>query len=147
MQADLDAVLPHLASRTLREIDRYLWDLRPHARLAEVQAHVEATIQAGRADTFLSDGDPVGIITHTPENDYFYTTALPTETYFSKAFLKLSRQYNDCLVKRLGADLRAYSRSDHPETASWFRLMGFTEIGLDCDARVFSYAFKATKQR
>lgn len=143
--ADLDAVLPRLASRTLREIDRYLCDFPSDARLANVRAHVEAATQAGRADTFLLNDRPVGIITHTPENDYFYTTALPTEAYFSKAFLKLSRRYNDALVRRLRRELRAYSRSDHSETASWFRLMGFTEIGSDGDARVFVYPITETE--
>lgn len=93
----------------------------------------------GRADTFCADDTPVGIITHTPEDGYFYTTALPTEAYFSKAFLRASRRYNASLVDRLGTELRSYSRSDAPELASWFRLMGFEMIDEEHGARIFAY--------
>lgn len=138
---DISAVLPHLAPRTLSEIDLYLSDVPDHARLENVRNHVEAATSEGRADTFCAGDVPVGIITHTPENDYFYTTALPTEAYFSGAFLRLSRRYNDALARRLGSELRAYSRSDAPDTAAWFRLMGFDHIGTEDGARIFAYPY------
>lgn len=140
-EADIDRVLPRLAARTRLEIDRYLRDASPEDRLNLISEHVEEALRAGRADTFILSGDPVGIVTHTPENNYFYTTALPTEAYFSRAFLKMSRRYNDTLVRRLGTELRAYSRSTHSETGSWFKLMGFIEIDTDDDARVFVYPY------
>ena len=129
-----------LATRTLREIDLYLADVPARDRLDRVREHVVQALREGRADTFVLGADPVGIITHTPELDYHYTTALPTEAYFSRRFLRLSRRYNDMLVGRLGTDLRAYSRSDHADAASWFGLMGYEPAGSDGDAVVYVYS-------
>ncbi|WP_263844359.1 hypothetical protein [Roseobacter sinensis] len=136
---DVDVVLPQLAERALAEIDRFLRDDPPEARLAIIRDHVLASIEAGRADTFLLGDAPVGIITHTPERDYHYTTALPMERYFERDFLRISRSYGQDLARRLGTGLRAYSRSEHARVGTWFSLMGFRFAGWDGDARVFVF--------
>ncbi|WP_299673526.1 hypothetical protein [uncultured Roseobacter sp.] len=136
---DVDVVLGNLAARTLREMDRYLRHHPPGARIGFLREHVSASIVAARSDTFLLGDAPVGIVTHTPERDYHYTTALPTERCFQRDFLRISRRYNRDLAARLGTALRAYSRSDHAKVAAWFALMGFRFAGWDGDARVFIY--------
>lgn len=136
---DVDIVLQNLASRTLAEIDRFLHNDPPGERISIIRTHVISSMMAERSDTFLIDGSPVGIITHTLENDYHYTTALPMERCFQRDFLRISRRYNKELAERLGTSLRAYSRSEHVRVAAWFSLLGFAFKGWDGDARVFVF--------
>lgn len=144
---DLDEVLSNLAARTRAEIDRFLHRAPPDERMSIIREHVQSSITARRADTFLIDDVPVGIITFTPENGYHYTTALAKERYFQRDCLRISKRYNADLARRLGTSIRAYSRSDHEKVASWFALLGFTCIGWDGDARVFVFPSDARPAR
>lgn len=135
--ADLDPVLSNLAERTLREMDLILSDVPKDDRLADILADVTSAMATGHSDTLLLDGKALVIMTVTPLHDYHYTTFLPTEPFFDRKYLRLARPYCAALAKRVSTDLRAFSRSDHPEIDVWFRLQGFDFEGMDEEARVY----------
>lgn len=130
-QVDIALVLPRLADRVLAEIACYLAHLGPGERGAYLADHMSTAARLGRSGTFMLGGQPVGILTDTPEDDYVFTTALFTEAFFCRRMLPLSRRYGPALALRLGAELRAFSRSTRPDVGRWFEAMGFIETAPD----------------
>lgn len=96
----------------------------PMRRRVIVRQALDAIAKA-RASTFLAGTGPVCVLVWAPEGARWSIMTLATERFYASDFLRLSRRHLGMLQARLGAELVAHTRSDHPRAVPWLRFLGF----------------------
>ncbi|MGN8119861.1 hypothetical protein [Labrys sp. 22185] len=125
-----------ITSRTASDEDvRHIFDDLAERTKIEIQAVglVPDTVRAWRAefgaDSITVNEEPVALLGSYPENGVRYTWLLGREAFFQPCVVRFSRRYIVSLRQQYpGVQILSLSRSQHPRTERWFKLLGFRKI-------------------